>query len=151
MRTFYFYALALFAGCSIGQPNQIAEDKMTTSVYYEMSPNHQSKFLEAIKGIKIGDSHDEVCKRLGSPFDETIIRGNKIDDPVRGLSVRYYTKKLSKDIVNEKQDKYISISFDNQNKVTDILTNIEGLSNKLAYSTKNIRIWRLPDNSPLLK
>lgn len=116
-----------------------------------MSPNDQNRFVEALREIKIGDSYDDVCKRLGSPFDEKIIRGKKYDDPVRGLSVHYYVKKTRKNIANEIQDKYVSISFDNQKKVTDILTNIEGLSNNLAYSTEKIRIWRLPDKSPSVK
>lgn len=148
MRTFYICALVLFTACSAAQTSQYTKNKMNTSAYYEMSPNDQNKFLEALREIKVGDSYDDVCRRLGSPFDEKIIRGKKYDDPVRGLSVSYYVTKLHKDIVNEIQDKYVTISFNNHKKVTDILTNIEGLSNKLAYSTEKIRIWRLPDNSP---
>ena len=76
----------------------------------------------------MGDSYEKVLRVLGRPFDERTIRGKKADAPIRGVMINYYMKMGAPDLVNEFNDEYILIAFDNDNKLTEIRTNVNGLS-----------------------
>jgi hypothetical protein len=108
-----------------------------------MAPSRVGPFIEAIKAISTGCTHETVIARLGAPYEIKTIRGMKSDSPTNGFSITYYLQKERAGIANEIQDKYISIAFDNSNKLTDILTNIEGLSDNLIYSSGKIKLWRI--------
>ena len=150
MRWFIVFVLVLFSGCLISNPNQLPVNKPVESItmtdfYYEMPEEQQKILFDGIKMIEVGTSYEVVKEYLGNPFNEAVIKGKKYDDPVRGLLITYYIKKLQDGGVNVVQDKSISIVFDTQNKVVEAYTNIEGLSDRLVYSylDERVKTWQI--------
>lgn len=145
-------AVALMAGCSVGQTNQpiqptTRDNSVTTNFPYELTSEQKAKFIETVKNLRVGDSYDNVTQQLGQPWSESVIQGKEADAPVKGISVNYYLRKQYRDRPNEREDRYVNIGFDNNRRLTDILTNIEGLSTNLAMQGQ-WKIWRLPDTTP---
>ena len=121
----YVILLCLLAGCSEGPPHHAnTVHALRTNDSYEMSAAERTQFLAALNTLKIGDASEHVRSLLGPPFEEAVIRGKKIDDPVRGTLLTYYLKKAHGNLVNEKEDEYISLVFDQDNTLTRLSTNL---------------------------
>jgi hypothetical protein len=90
--------------------------------YFEMSEKDQEKFFKNLNSIKIGDSVDKVKAFLGEPTYDQIGASKKGEFISRDFT--YYIKILEKDLVNEKYDQYVELSFDAKDKLTKIESNI---------------------------
>jgi hypothetical protein len=94
-----------------------------------MEEKKKEEFFKKLDLIKIGDSVQRVKTVLGEPTYDQKLVGKKGEYVVRVL--KYYIKILEKDIVNEKYDKSVRLLFNEENKLTEIESNIEGLQDKI--------------------
>lgn len=138
----------LIARYASGQTNQSVpvnetSHSVTTNYPYEMPAGQKTAFLATLKTLKTGDSYDDVVKQLGQPWYQQRMKAKGSHTPVRGTYITFFLQKQSRDGGNERQDKYVSISFDNNGKLMDILTNIEGLSTNV-FTDGIVPIWKLP-------
>lgn len=150
IRYFHVLTLAIFTGCSFGQTNFpiTMNNKEVEDFPYEMIAEQKAKFIEMLKTFRAGDSYEEVRKRIGNPGDESTIRGKKYDAPMRGIMATYYMKKNHRDLINEKNDEYVLLVFDNDKKLIRIRTNV---SNYFFPLTATNSLWVKPDDSHLNK
>lgn len=78
--------------------------------FIDLGKEAEESLVRTATSIKIGSTVEFVVKMLGTPtIDKKLISK-------RGVFVvrrfRYYTTKLTKDSVNEKQDRYLTMDFD---------------------------------------
>lgn len=104
-------------------------DVSSQKYFYEMEEKKKEEFFKKLDLIKIGDSVQRVKTVLGEPTYDQKLVGKKGEYVVRVL--KYYIKILEKDIVNEKYDKSVRLLFNEENKLTEIESNIEGLQDKI--------------------
>lgn len=117
----FFLALVLLNGESL-------RARTMTKYPFEMTAHERTQFIAATKTLRIGDQRKRVEDVLGRPTEESILRGKRSSDIVKGVIVTYWIKKNDLNRGNEKNDEYISIVFDNEKKLVSFLTNIPGLS-----------------------
>lgn len=108
---------------------------MTGDFPYAMTEEQRTTFVEALQNLKAGETYENVRKALGNPFDEVIIQGKKVNDPVRGFAVTYYMRKNDRDLVNEQKDEYVVLVFNNDKKLVRMRTNVLSLSLPLREAT----------------
>jgi len=68
--------------------------------------------------LKTGDSIESVKSVLGEPTEDTRLIGKKGEFHARVL--QYYVRRLDSNLVNEIQDRYISVYFDHTNKLSGV-------------------------------
>ena len=125
---FLIVTLGLVIGGLLGQWGQWSSaETMITNFPYEMSVEQRKQFLTTIERLRVGDNYEQVIKILGRPFDEKSVRGKMISDPVRGVALTYYLKKILPDMVNEVQDEYVLLVFDNDKKLVCAYANVARL------------------------
>lgn len=118
----------IFYGCgkTPQEPSQPPKFTMPeTTPYYQMdSAVKQQLFLDA-KALKLGMSRSDVESHIGKST-----RGSKLvskEGVFRAYVSYYYTQILEKNFVNEVNDHYIRLSFDADEKLMVIQTNIPDL------------------------
>lgn len=128
IRVSIIIGICLLMGCVIEQESQLNATEKMFRYPYEMQSEKRIQFIETIKKLKAGYTYEQVTELLGIPFEEKIISAKKTDDPVRVKTITYYLKKNQKDYTNIKTDEYVSLVFDNNQKLIRTHTNIVGLS-----------------------
>lgn len=101
-------------------------DTKTPNPPFEWSRSEKKQFLDRLKNLKQGKQAAEVVKLLGAPYSVNV-RGRKESPEPEGIYIDYYLKKIGEGS-NEYHDQSIDLVFDNDGKLTDILTNIKGLT-----------------------
>ena len=97
------------------------------SVYpFAMAAAERTTFQATLRSFKAGDPYDFVVKKLGEPYYVRRLKGKRSRDPVRGILVTYYLRKLSADVSNERLDEYVILSFNNDDRLVEVSTNIPG-------------------------
>ena len=129
-----FLFLLINIGCIMETNSKKHEKSAAASdnskVYYEMPVNDMMRFRNLVNQIKLGDSSEQVISILGHPTYDQLIAGKEADAPIRGRSLKYYVRRYEKNIVNEKEDKLVSIIIDNSNRVVKVMSNCEGIPNR---------------------
>lgn len=125
--------LLVAAGCSTerqGEPKTPSTRKSTTMRFpYDMPAEQKTKFIAAVRTLKVGDSHAEVVRILGIPYsEEPICAKERCDAPVTGTFTTYCLKKERQDNVNQRLDEYVNLIFDNGGRLVEKSTNVVGLS-----------------------
>jgi len=88
-----------------------------------MNPEEQKAFFKKIRSLKKGDPEEDTILKLGTPYTKRPIQSKEPNAPYRGESYTYYLHKENPNLVNEYEDKYVTLSFDTNGKLAEITTN----------------------------
>jgi len=126
--------ISIIAGCMMNTNSQ--ESKLsnlsapTSGIYFEMPIAEVEAFRKNIKQIKIGDTVETVIDILGQPTYDQVLAGKEANALVQGRKFKYYLRRYERDLVNEKQDRLVSILFNLNNRITRITSNCDGILNR---------------------
>ena len=87
--------------------------------YFSMDLDKKRELLKNAKTIKVGDSYETVPTKLGKPTYDHFV-GLKETHEITGRRISYYAVVWKENLVNEKHDQLISISFDKADRVKSI-------------------------------
>lgn len=114
----YFIAIMLFVvGFNTGHANGTAMKNQGQKFYIDIGKAAETKLLRKVRSLKTGASVEEVKSILGEPTDDQLLIGKKGEFHARVLE--YYIRKLDTG-VNETHDRYVSLYFDEANKLMSV-------------------------------
>jgi hypothetical protein len=104
--------------CSCGNGTEKEQGGIGLNTYsYEMNPKDVEIFLAKVDKLKKGAHLDEVIVALGKPaVDEVLTRK---DGSFVARELVYFIKRWEKNLVNEEKDNFVSIYFNNENRLID--------------------------------
>lgn len=158
---FVIFTTAILAGCNRDGDAPSGSSLVTAQPYdspypfsevignptypFEMKPKEQKDLFDKLKTLRPGQSYESVLKLLGPPYIQTVISAKEHPKPL-GISVIYYTRKRD-DLVNEKIDRYIDLTFGIDLHLTSIGTNVAEL--KFDAFTDQVAPGTPPDSPKL--
>jgi len=89
--------------------------------FYKMSDSERGFLIKAAGELKLGMSKGEVITKFGKPTRELDIAANHV--------VYFYSQIWHRDLVSENGDLFLRLSFDRENTLKKIQSNIPELSN----------------------
>jgi len=93
-------------------------EPLDSEYYFLIDTEDEKKLLAGLEVIEINDSLEDVEEALGEPSFEQELLDNRGAFVIKKLS--YYIKIYQEDLVNLKYDKYISLEFDETDKLLKI-------------------------------
>lgn len=92
--------------------------------FIEMTKEERSNFLSKVRSIDVGDSYSRVIEILGKPtYDQNLAAK---DNRFRIRVLKYYIRKVERNVVNEKYDEVVWFEIDKDSQVVSISSNIQG-------------------------
>lgn len=126
--------VAVLSGCMMNENAQESGRLEVPSVlsppYFEMSVAETESFREGVGRIQIGDTSETVIRVLGRPTYDQTVAGKEPSASIRGRSLKYYVRRYERGLVNEKQDRLVSIFVDLSNRVVRITSNCDGIPSR---------------------
>jgi hypothetical protein len=98
--------------------------------YFEMKAEDLEKLSEGIDKIQIGDSLTHIIELLGEPTVAHYGVGKQNPKAKVKKSISYYVKIWEKGFVNEKYDKLVRVTFDSNDRLLNIVSNVEGIESR---------------------
>jgi hypothetical protein len=93
------------------------ENPEPKSFYIYIGDKAEANLLRKVRSLKTGTSVEEVKSIVGEPTDDQMLIGKKGEFHARELS--YYIRKLGTG-VNEIHDRYVTLYFNEANKLTSV-------------------------------
>lgn len=133
--------LAATCGCQGGHEakpaaaNQTIDPQRTEEKaalpYIQLNAQQINVLVEKVKNVQLGDSCQQVESSLGTPGRDELHYKKDSSHAFVARSVVYYSRKQSKDLVNERLDHWVEFRFDQNNRLTEIYAqNIDGIKNQ---------------------
>ena len=114
----YMITITMFVIGNTCQANGAAMDNQgPKSFYIDIGKKAETNLLRKVRSLKIGASVEEVKAVVGEPTEDQMLIGKKGEFHARLL--RYYIRELDTG-VNEIHDRYVSLYFDQANKLMGI-------------------------------
>lgn len=95
------------------------------AMHYEMSQEQVGNLKRTLELLSFGDDEIKIIEMLGKPNIYREISGKKLDSPITGYILTYYTAIYEKNTVNEIFDRYVTLVLDANHKLTSIRYNFE--------------------------
>jgi len=89
-----------------------------------MEVGKQRELLQKVCELKLGDSREEVIKRLGPPTHDHMFY-TKEKGEFRGRTLMYYLKIWESGLTNEKYDRFVMLQFDTSDALTKIIQKVD--------------------------
>ena len=128
-----WFALGIIvsSGCGVGLRDdneapvvQHASDTVT-KYSYEISNVEEERIRKGCSMIQRGDGYERIVSLIGKPQHDNVLRTK--EGQFRERVLRYYFKRVDKELVNEKFDKLISLHLDAQGRLQELSSNVEGI------------------------
>ncbi len=131
----YFIAIMLFVvGFNTGHANGTAmKNQDPKSFYIDIGKTAEKDLLRKVRSLKTGTSVEVAKSIVGEPTEDQMLIGKKGEFHARLL--RYYIRKLDTG-VNEIHDRYVSLYFDEANKLMSVGYKLTGQLESQANDKK---------------
>ena len=91
--------------------------------YFELDETQRKIFISKLHQVHLGDTRHHIEALLGKPWSDNPAT-RKEDNKFRGRLVKYYIKKIDKNLVNERSDQFVLLRFDSHDQLKSITSKI---------------------------
>ena len=131
----HIIAIMLFVvGFNTCQANGTAMKNQGQKFYIDIGKAAETNLLRKVRSLKTGASVEEAKATVGEPTDDQMLIGKKGEFRARVLE--YYIRKLDKGLVNEIHDRYVTLYFDEANKLVRVGYKPDQLESQTNDKTK---------------
>jgi hypothetical protein len=107
-----FIAVAM-AAVGVADGEHVAQAK---DYFIDIGVKAEQDLIRKVGSVETGSTVELVIQMLGQPHvDKKLVTKRGVFVTRR---LQYYSKKLSKDLVNENEDRYVALDFDATNRLT---------------------------------